>query len=155
MSPTGSPSSSRVNVFVVTRFPHIRPWGTAESSMNTAAPPEIRLFSTTLPPRSNFLLSERILMFTPALSEISLFRTTFEWPRSSMLLPSNSADSVLSEQTLSSRTLSCAFSLTLKHSEPNGNHSGQQVTGGSQGLPVMASRSASRMLSPCLLMVEM
>ena len=49
--------------------------------MNTAAPPEIRLFSTTLPPRSNFLLSERILMFTPALAEISLFRTTFEWLR--------------------------------------------------------------------------
>ncbi len=37
----------------------------------------------------------------------------------------------------------------------DGNHSGQQVTGGFQGLPVMASRSALRMLSPCLPTVEM
>ena len=36
-----------------------------------------------------------------------------------MLLPLNSTDSVLSEQVLSSNTLSCAFSLTLKHSDPN------------------------------------
>lgn len=35
-----------------------------------------------------------------------------------------------------------------------GNHSGQQVAGGFQGLPVMASRSASRTLSPCLRTVE-
>ncbi len=35
------------------------------------------------------------------------------------------------------------------------NHSGQQARGGFQGLPVTASRSASRMLSPCLLTVEM
>jgi hypothetical protein len=36
-----------------------------------------------------------------------------------------------------------------------GNHSGQQVTGGFQGLPVTAARSASRTLSPCLRTVEM
>ena len=35
------------------------------------------------------------------------------------------------------------------------NHSGQQVTGGFQGLPVMASRRASRTLPPCLATVEM
>ena len=35
-----------------------------------------------------------------------------------MLLPSNSSDSALSEQVLCSKTLSCAFSLTLKHSDP-------------------------------------
>jgi predicted MFS family arabinose efflux permease len=36
-----------------------------------------------------------------------------------------------------------------------GNHSGQQARGGFQGLPVMASCRASRMLSPCLPTVEM
>jgi hypothetical protein len=35
------------------------------------------------------------------------------------------------------------------------NHSGQQARGGFQGLPVMASRSASRTLSPCFPTVEM
>jgi len=37
----------------------------------------------------------------------------------------------------------------------SGNHSGQQVTGGVQGLPVIASRSTLRMLAPCLATVEM
>ena len=36
-----------------------------------------------------------------------------------------------------------------------GNHSGQQARGGFQGLPLMASRSESRTLSPCLATVEM
>ena len=35
------------------------------------------------------------------------------------------------------------------------NHSGQQARGGLQGLPVMASCNALRMLSPCLVTVEM
>src|SRR3954447_16032805 len=35
------------------------------------------------------------------------------------------------------------------------NRSGQQARGGFQGLPVMASRSASRTLSPCFPTVEM
>ena len=35
------------------------------------------------------------------------------------------------------------------------NHSGQQVASGFQGLPVIASRSALRMLPPCLATVEM
>ena len=60
-----------------------------------------------------------IFRLTPALWEISLLRTVLLCPRSSTLLPSFSAGSVLPTHTLSSKTLSCAFSLTSKHSDPN------------------------------------
>src|SRR5690606_26374204 len=103
-----------------TSLPHICPCRASESIWKaSAAMPEIRLPSTTLPPLSYSSSSLLILMATPAESEIVLLRTTLLWPRSSMLLPLNSADSTLPEHSLFSNTLSCAFSLTLKHSEPN------------------------------------